>query len=107
MATTLEVKKSARDRRLFDIEPGMTFNCLTTLKYIPGHDGIKQSWLCRCVCGKLVNVEPTALRKDRAVSCGCQQRKPRPRRLTSEDLRQLKRLAEIPGPTPTEIKYGF
>ena len=95
-----------RGQRLFDIKPGMTFNYLTTIEYIPGGKGQRQKWLCRCVCGAIVKVEPSALRHNRAVSCGCRQRK-RKKKVTSETLRQMKRLAEIPGPTPTEIKYGF
>ncbi|MFA7175049.1 MAG: hypothetical protein WC340_16875, partial [Kiritimatiellia bacterium] len=95
-------------RRLFDIKPGMTFNFLTTVEYLPGTKDRKQYWLCKCVCGKLVYATPTALRKDRAVSCGCCTRRRKKKvRMTPERRRQLQKLAAIPGPTPLEIEYGY
>jgi len=94
-------------QRLFDIKPGMTFNFLTTVKYIPGTGDIKQVWECRCVCGNIVYKPPSDLRSGRAVSCGCQRRRKKKVRMTPEKLRQLKKLATIPGRTDWEREHEY
>lgn len=55
---------------IYDLS-GKTFNFLTALTRIPRTRPGDCRWLCRCVCGKEVEVQSDRLRRGRIKSCGC------------------------------------
>lgn len=49
---------------------GQTFSRLTAVERGP-NKGVKATWLCRCLCGRLVFAHGHDLRKGKHRSCGC------------------------------------
>ncbi len=57
--------------RPFVDETGMVYGRLTVLGKSPEQPTAHAYWLCRCECGKLVNVSGNHLRRGTTRSCGC------------------------------------
>ncbi|WP_260664317.1 hypothetical protein [Streptococcus dysgalactiae] len=49
---------------------GKTFNRLTVIKEVPNSKK-DTYWLCRCSCGKFVEIKGTAIKNGTTKSCGC------------------------------------
>ena len=47
------------------------FNRLTTLNKVKAHNKSSSFWLCRCDCGKIVEVSLSHLKNGHTKSCGC------------------------------------
>ena len=56
--------------KMYDLT-GRIFNNLTVLNYAGKRPNKKNYWLCRCVCGKEIEVESGALLHKGQFSCGC------------------------------------
>ena len=52
-------------------ETGNKYGILTVLKRVPNDKHGKAKWLCRCECGKEIEVLGSSLRKGNTKSCGC------------------------------------
>lgn len=55
---------------LIDIT-GQQFGRLNVIKRRDGKKGHKVFWICKCYCGKEVDVEGYRLRNGEITSCGC------------------------------------
>lgn len=57
------------------VEPNVKIHHLTLLRVVTQHRRKdKRKWLCRCVCGKEIEVAEIQLAHNRKKSCGCQHR---------------------------------
>lgn len=76
-----------REMQLSEIEEmfvGKTFNDLTVLEIKRGEDKYPTIAVCKCICGKEVEVYPTYLKNDHVKSCGCR------KHLSGENSRAFK-----------------
>lgn len=55
-------------------ETGKTYGYLTVIKRVENTKEGRANWLCRCKCGKLLNVSGKSLRSGNTKSCGCYQK---------------------------------
>jgi hypothetical protein len=61
---------------------GKKFGKITVLNFIEMRNH-QSFWLCRCNCGKHINVNGSSLQSGNTKSCGCQKNKI-PKRISSE-----------------------
>ena len=64
------------------IEPGMQFGLLTTIKPVGKTANGSINWLCRCQCDNTSTVPTSRLKSGRAKSCGCYRKRKKNHRWT-------------------------
>jgi hypothetical protein len=63
-------KKITSERESLDLN-GKTFGHLTVIKKLDKKIGLHNAWLCKCICGKVVEVRAGGLSSGNNISCGC------------------------------------
>lgn len=69
---------------------GLVFNDLTVVERTSEKNSFGSVlWVCRCVCGNLIRVTSTDLKRGRVVSCGCNYEHPLKENLTGQTFGNL------------------